>query len=101
MAFKPAFIDNAVNHMNEDHRDAMVDMLHGLCQAPWVTDAEMLHFDASSIRLRGWGAAGESEEFTIAYDEPLTKANQFRPALMGLLAKARQAKESGDQADKP
>ncbi|MEM7373788.1 MAG: DUF2470 domain-containing protein [Bacteroidota bacterium] len=93
MAFKQAFIDNAVNHMNEDHRDAMVDMLHGLCQASWVIDAEMLHFDEAGIQLRGLGLADQSEEFTISYEEPLTKANQFRPSLMALLAKARQAKE--------
>ena len=93
MLLKQGFIDHAVNHMNEDHRDAMVDMLHGLCQATWVSDAEMLHFDETSIQLRGVDSADRSAEFTIAYDEPLTKANQFRPALMALLAKARQAKE--------
>jgi|GEM_PF-4457760 len=31
MEMKQAFVDHSVNHMNEDHHDAMVDMLHGLC----------------------------------------------------------------------
>ncbi|MEM6347205.1 MAG: DUF2470 domain-containing protein [Bacteroidota bacterium] len=93
MIIKPAFVQHAVNHMNEDHRDAMVDMLHGLCKAPWVTDAEMLHFDEHSIQIRGFGPVDKSEEFSIPYDEPLTKANQFRPTLMQLLTKARHAKQ--------
>jgi len=92
MAFDQKYVDYAVNHMNEDHRDAMVDMLHGLCGAPWVTDVEMLGFDEAGIQLKGLGEADKSEAFTLSFDAPLSKANEFRPALMGLLAKAREAK---------
>jgi len=92
MEMKQAFVDHSVNHMNEDHRDAMVDMLHGLCQALWVTDAEMLTFDDTCMQLRGLGPADRTEEFTIAYDEPLTEAKEFRPMLIALLGKARAAK---------
>ncbi|HAA15764.1 MAG TPA: hypothetical protein DCE41_30270 [Cytophagales bacterium] len=52
----------------------------------------MLSFDDTSIQLRGFGPSDQSEEFKITYDAPLTEAKEFRPTLMALLAKAREAK---------
>ncbi|MEM1328899.1 MAG: DUF2470 domain-containing protein [Bacteroidota bacterium] len=87
--FNQKFVNGAIEHMNDDHRDAMVDMLHGFHNATWVTDAEMLHFDAEKMRVKGLGENDKSEEFDIVYDEPLATAKQFRPVLIKMLQKAR------------
>ncbi|MGD1895075.1 MAG: DUF2470 domain-containing protein [Cyclobacteriaceae bacterium] len=87
--FDQKFVDSAVEHVNEDHRDAMVDILTGLCEANWVTDAELIHFDKEKMEVRGFNAEGREEIFTVPYDAPLEKSNQFRPTLIALLQRAR------------
>ncbi|MEM1118799.1 MAG: DUF2470 domain-containing protein [Bacteroidota bacterium] len=93
MPFNQKYKDYAINHMNEDHRDAMVEMLQGFYQTNWVMDAEMLDFDAQQMQIRGLGVANESEDFTLTFDTPLANAKEFRPALMALLSKARALKK--------
>ncbi|MEM6380522.1 MAG: DUF2470 domain-containing protein [Bacteroidota bacterium] len=87
--FKQKFVDNAVAHMNDDHRDAMVDILHGFCQANWVKDAEMLSFDKEKMTLRGFGLDDQTNDFDVIYDQPLDKPAAFRPALIEMLKRAR------------
>ncbi|MEN0045633.1 MAG: DUF2470 domain-containing protein [Bacteroidota bacterium] len=87
--FKPKFVTNAVEHMNDDHRDAMVEMLHGFYAADWVTDAELLHFNKEQMEIRGLGVNGRVEDFNLPYDEPLKQAKEFRPALIAMLNQAR------------
>ncbi|MEM6319994.1 MAG: DUF2470 domain-containing protein [Bacteroidota bacterium] len=94
MPFNQKYKDYAINHMNEDHRDAMVEMLQGFCQANWVTDAEMLDFDAQQMQIRGLDAVKQSEDFTLLFDTPLADAKEFRPTLMALLSKARALKNT-------
>ncbi|MEL6942000.1 MAG: DUF2470 domain-containing protein [Bacteroidota bacterium] len=91
--FNQKFVEGAVKHMNEDHRDAMVDILHGLCEATWVTDAEMLHFDKEKMEIRGLGAVDKTENFEVKFDDPLEKANEFRPVLITILKRARELKK--------
>ncbi|MEM8527003.1 MAG: DUF2470 domain-containing protein [Bacteroidota bacterium] len=91
--FQAKFIKNAVEHMNDDHRDAMVDILQGLCGATWVTDAEMLTFDKEKMQIRGTGAAEKTEDFEVLYDTPLEKPKDFRPTLIELLRRARTLKK--------
>ncbi|MEM0994083.1 MAG: DUF2470 domain-containing protein [Bacteroidota bacterium] len=91
--FKQKFVIGAVEHMNEDHRDAMVDMLQAFHRAEWVTDAEMLHFNREKMKIRGLGVADKTEDFEIAYDQPLQEAKAFRPVLIELLKKARKMLE--------
>ena len=91
--FKQKFVDNAVAHMNDDHRDAMVDILQGLCQADWVVDAEMLSFDKEKMTIRGLGTNDQTQDFEVTYDQPLEKPAAFRPTLIELLKRARSLKK--------
>ncbi|MEM9833569.1 MAG: DUF2470 domain-containing protein [Bacteroidota bacterium] len=88
-SFDQKFVDGAIEHVNDDHRDAMTDILQGLCGADWVTDAEIVHFDKDKMNVRGLNEAGREELFTVPYDESLEKPNQFRPMLIALLKRAR------------
>ncbi|MEM9884840.1 MAG: DUF2470 domain-containing protein [Bacteroidota bacterium] len=92
--FKQKFVTNAVEHMNDDHRDAMIDILQAFCDADWVVDAEMLHFDREKIKIRGLGEADKTADFEVAYDQPLTTAKEFRPVLIGMLKQARAMKKN-------
>ena len=89
LKFEQKFVDSAVDHVNEDHRDAMIDILKGLRQANWVVDAELISFDKEKIEAKGFGANQETKTFEISFDEPLEKPNQFRHKLIEMLQQAR------------
>ncbi len=87
--FDQKFVDNATEHVNDDHRDAMTDILRGLCGVDWATDAELIYFDKEKMDVRGLNEEGREEIFTVHYDEQLEKHNQIRPLLITLLQRAR------------
>ncbi|MEM8585002.1 MAG: DUF2470 domain-containing protein [Bacteroidota bacterium] len=87
--FPEKFRRGVIEHMNDDHRDAMVDMLHAYCDADWVTDAEMGPFDKEAMELIGLGKDGKRETFEVEYESPIEKPQQFRPMLIEMLRAAR------------
>lgn len=87
--FTLKFQDGVIKHMNDDHRDAMVDMLRAFCDASWVTDAEMGPFDKEKMQLIGLGKDGQREVFDLTYPKPIDKPQQFRPLLIDMLKEAR------------
>ncbi|MEM6261982.1 MAG: DUF2470 domain-containing protein [Bacteroidota bacterium] len=96
LEFKEKFVKMAVDHMNEDHRPEMCTMLKAYCDAHWVTDAEMLHFDKEKVQIQGLGEKGEKETFEITYETPLKKEKEFRPVLVGMVRHSREMlKEEG------
>jgi putative heme iron utilization protein len=87
--FDPKFVQSASDHMNNDHRDAMVLMLQVFCGADWVEDAMMHYFDKEKMVLEGMGAVGKKETFTLPFEPPLEKPNQLRTELVNMVQKAR------------
>jgi len=87
--FEQRFVDSAVDHVNEDHRDAMIDILKGLRQANWVVDAELISFDKEKIEAKGFGDNHETKNFEILFDIPLEKPSEFRFKLIEMLQEAR------------
>lgn len=77
----------AMEHMNNDHADALLAYARHLAGAAWAQAVTVEHIDATGIRLR---ATGESREQTIriAFDPPLTDAAQLRPRLIALAQRA-------------
>ena len=51
-----AVVLRAIEHMNADHRDSMVEMAQTLAGHPWATDAEMIGLDLHGIDIRAIGA---------------------------------------------
>lgn len=77
--------EGIVAHMNEDHADAVqlyATRLLGLPGTGWT----MTGIDAEGIDLRQAG-----EVARLAFEVPMTEASQARPALVSLVAKARNA----------
>lgn len=83
-----------VQHMNDDHRDAMADIVaHELDVPDPVTQVEMLSCDRYGFEVR-LTTTGERELAfgRIGFDEPLDAPDQARGAMVALTRRAR----SGD-----
>ncbi|MEM7343887.1 MAG: DUF2470 domain-containing protein [Chloroflexota bacterium] len=81
-------VEYAIQHMNEDHRDNLVDYARNLAGLSWVEEAEMLGLDVEGFDLKVVGG-GQADQVRITFDAPLTHANQLRPALVDLAKRAK------------
>lgn len=88
--FPEKFVTGIVSHINEDHRGEMLDLAHGLAGQYWASDAELLHADPRGLDLL-LRTAGREERLRLPFDAQLEQPNQFRPTLIALIARARQA----------
>jgi putative heme iron utilization protein len=87
--FPEKFVAGVVAHINEDHGDEMLDLARGLAGQRWAERAELLHADPRGIDLLLRGA-GREERLRVAFETPLERPNEFRPALIMLIGRARQ-----------
>ncbi|GAB4108663.1 MAG: hypothetical protein OHK0022_60440 [Roseiflexaceae bacterium] len=88
--FPAKFVAGIVAHINDDHRREMLDLAHGLAGQGWASDATLLHADRLGLDLL-LHAEGREERLRVAFDTPLEQPNQFRPTLIALIQRARQA----------
>lgn len=86
--FPQKFVAGVVAHINEDHGDEMLALARGLAGQHWAEQAELLHADPRGIDLLLRGA-GREERLRVAFDAPLERPNEFRPALIALIGRAR------------
>lgn len=85
-AFNLKFMRYAVNHVNEDHSDAMLKILKDHVKADWINIAILESYDAQQMLVRGEDEeSGRSELFPIAFPKPLANAKAFRPVLIAML----------------
>jgi putative heme iron utilization protein len=90
IAFPEKFVAGVVAHINADHRREMLDLAHGLAGQNWASEASLLHADKHGLDLL-LRAADREERLRVTFDEPLEQPKQFRPALIALIQRARQA----------
>lgn len=83
-----AAVQRAIEHMNDDHRDSMVEMAQALARLPWATDAEMLGLDQDGIDIRASGA-GQEATARLLFATPLAGPQELRPAIIALAMQAR------------
>lgn len=88
--FPDKFVVGIVAHINDDHRREMLELAHGLAGQSWASDATLLHADKRGIDLLLHGA-DRAERVRVPFDAPLEQPNQFRPTLIALIQRARQA----------
>jgi len=79
----------AIQHMNADHRQSLLDFARGLAGLAWAEDAEMIALDRYGFGLRVTGPDQE-QTVRIPFDPPLTEPGQLRPAIVKLAQLARQ-----------
>lgn len=88
LALPGAAVGRAIDHMNDDHRENMVQMVRHLGGQAWATDAEMAAIDAAGVELRAL-SDGRAETVRLDFDAPLADAGQLRAAIVALAMRAR------------
>ena len=94
--FPAAAMQRAIDHMNADHRDSLVEMVRAFAGCPWANDAELVSIEPRGFELWALGD-GRREMARIAFDEPLGSAQQLRDAMVALARRAR-AQVEADRA---
>jgi heme oxygenase (biliverdin-IX-beta and delta-forming) len=80
--------ERAINHLNDDHADALLEMAQALGGQPEATAARCLDADRTGLDLLVQTPAGE-REVRVAYDEPIEEPAGLRKATVKLAQKAR------------
>jgi hypothetical protein len=88
LEFPAKFVEGIVAHINEDHRDDLLDIARGIGRQDWPSDAWLLHADMRGLDMM-LSAEGREEKLSVAFDAPLSMTTQFRPAMIALIRLAR------------
>jgi putative heme iron utilization protein len=78
----------AIEHLNGDHDDALLEMTQALGGQPAATAARCVDADRTGLDLIATTPAGEVE-VRVAYDEPIDEPQGLRKATVKLAQKAR------------
>jgi putative heme iron utilization protein len=78
----------AVEHLNEDHDDALLDMARAIGGCPQATAARCLDADSTGLDLVAETPEGEVE-VRVPYDEPIDDPAGLRKATVTLAHRAR------------
>jgi putative heme iron utilization protein len=78
----------AIEHLNDDHGDALLEMAQALGGAPQATTARCVDADRTGLDLIVVTPAGE-RPIRVDYDEPIGEAAGLRKATVKLAQKAR------------
>lgn len=78
----------AIDHLNEDHDDALLDMARAIGGRPEATAARCVDADRTGLDLIATTPAGETE-VRVPYDEPIEGPEGLRKATVQLAHRAR------------
>lgn len=78
----------AIEHLNEDHADALVEMAQALGACPRATAARCLDADRTGLDLLATTPAGEVA-VRVDYEEPIEGPEGLRKATVKLAQRAR------------
>jgi putative heme iron utilization protein len=84
----------AIDHLNEDHPEALLDMARALGGCPEATAARCLDADRTGLDLIAETPAGETE-VRVPYDEPIEEPGGLRRATVVLAKRAQLALGEG------
>jgi hypothetical protein len=79
----------AIEHLNEDHDDALLDMARAIGGCPEATEARCVDADRTGLDLVATTPAGEVE-VRVPYDEPIEGPEGLRKATVKLAQRARE-----------
>lgn len=80
--------ERAIDHLNEDHDDALLEMAQALGGKPEATAARCVDADRTGLDLVVQTPAGEAE-VRVSYEEPIDEPAGLRKATVKLAQKAR------------
>lgn len=79
----------AIDHLNEDHADALLNMARALGECPQASAARCLDADRAGLDLLAQTPAGEVE-VRVPYEEPIESPGGLRKATVALAQRARE-----------
>ncbi|MEM7377039.1 MAG: DUF2470 domain-containing protein [Pseudomonadota bacterium] len=85
MNVTPAEMQRIVNHMNEDHADALVLYAHAYAARPDVTEATMLGLTPTTIEL---GLSGDTR-LSVPLTRPIDTAHEAHRVLVDMAIEGR------------
>jgi putative heme iron utilization protein len=80
--------ERAIDHLNDDHADALLEMAQALGGHPDATAARCLDADRTGLDLLAQTPAGETA-VRVPYEEPIEEPAGLRKATVKLAQKAR------------
>ncbi|HEV2727864.1 MAG TPA: DUF2470 domain-containing protein [Solirubrobacterales bacterium] len=80
--------ERAINHLNDDHADALLEMVQALGGHPDATAVRCLDADRTGLDLLAQTPTGEIA-VRVDYDEPIEEPAGLRKATVRLAQKAR------------
>lgn len=78
----------AIEHLNEDHADALLEMVRALGGRPEASAARCVDADRTGLDLRATTAVGEVP-VRVDYEEPIEAPEGLRKATVKLARRAR------------
>lgn len=78
----------AIDHLNEDHADALLEMARAIGDCPQATAARCLDADRTGLDLLAETPDGEVD-VRVPYDEPIDEPAGLRKATVKLAHRAR------------
>lgn len=81
--------DGAIDHMNDDHGQALADYARAFGGVDDPDSAHMVALDRLGFDLSVTDAAGRQQQVRVHFDEPLELPSQVRPTMVDLVERAR------------
>jgi putative heme iron utilization protein len=83
----------AIEHMNDDHKDALVDYVRAFGGVDDVAEVTMISLDRLGFDLQVRDTSGGDQLTRVHFDEALEHPSQVRAAMVEMVDRARQALE--------
>ena len=84
----PETVRGIVQHMNDDHADALLACVHAFSAHPDADAARMTDIDAYGFRV-DVVEDGTTTSLVLPFDEPLADVAEVRPVLVAMTRSAR------------
>ena len=83
--FDTDFVVYAVNHVNEDHADAMLTIFKHTYKKTKIATVTLLNYNAEKMIVNAFDHSGKAQKFEIPFLRPLQNAKDFRHVLIEML----------------
>jgi putative heme iron utilization protein len=95
---EPAVAHRVIEHMNDDHADAVLLYVRAFGGMPQATAAQLTGIDLETMEIRFDQPAGPGQTL-VRFDPPLRDAGEIRPRLVEMVAVARSLLQDGSGAE--
>jgi putative heme iron utilization protein len=83
-----------VQHVNEDHRQEMLECALAFGNTPWATDATLERFDRTGMDLRASGN-GREQKMRLEFATPIQHNKDIQATMLELTEQARHKTQKG------